>query len=53
MDVRVKFGDSIVKQWPNYSTLLPAGPDLLTFLQYLIAFCSRLEEPVMSYPAGF
>ena len=25
---------SCVKQWPKYSTLLPAGPDFYTFVQY-------------------
>ena len=39
---RAKFGDSN-KQWPNFSTLLPAAPVLSTFLQYLIAFCKRPE----------
>ena len=42
MDVCVKLGDStlnsgqIVKLWP-------AGPFLCTFVQYLVAFCSRPE----------
>ena len=33
-----------VKQWPNYLTLWPAEPVLrITFVQYLILFCSRPE----------
>ena len=33
-----------VKQWPKYFTHWPAGPVLcITFVQYLIAFCSRQE----------
>ena len=32
------------QQWPNYFTHWPTGPVLRnTFVQYLIAFCSRLE----------
>ena len=34
----------LVKQWPNYSTLWPAGPVLrVTFVEYLIVFCGRPE----------
>ena len=33
-----------IKQWPKYLTLWPAGLVLrITFVQYLIAFCSRTE----------
>ena len=33
-----------VKQWPKYLTLCPPRPVLhITFVQYLIAFCGRLE----------
>ena len=33
-----------VKQWPKYMTLWLARPVLrITFVEYLIAFCSRLE----------
>ena len=36
---------NLVKRWPNYYTLWPAGPVLpITFVQYLIAFCSRPRE---------
>ena len=31
------------KQWPNYSTVWSVGPVFRTFVQHLIAFCSRLE----------
>ena len=34
-----------IKQWPNYLTLSPVGPALrITFVHYLIAFCSLPEE---------
>ena len=36
---------NVVNQWPNYFTLWSATPILgITFVQYLIAFCSRPEE---------
>ena len=31
------------KRWPNYLTLWPVAPVLRSFVQYLIAFCSRLK----------
>ena len=31
------------KEWSNYSTLWPTAPVLRTFMQHLIAFCSRPE----------
>ena len=40
MNVLATFGESGL-QWPNYSTL-PGRPVLrITFVQYLIAFCTR------------
>ena len=35
-----------VKQWANYLTLLPDGPVLHTYVQYLTAFCSRPETAI-------
>ena len=43
MDVQFKIWLFYGKQWPSYSTLWPAEPVLRTFVQYLIAFCSRPE----------
>ena len=43
MDVHVKFGASMLNS-SRIIGLLPASPVLLTFVQYLIAFCSRPEE---------
>ena len=43
MDVCAKFGDSRLKQRSNNLTLGPARPILMTYVQYLIAFCSRPE----------
>ena len=42
MDVRVKCDDSKLNSG-NYSTLWPSAPILHTFVQYIIAFCSRPE----------
>ena len=52
MDVRVKLGDYMILGL-SYLTLWTAGPVLRTFVQYLIAFCSRLEAKlVKSYLSG-
>ena len=52
VDVNAKFDDI---QWPNYSTLWGAGPDVRTFVQHQIIFCSRPEtasEVISSRFAG-
>ena len=42
MDVHVKFGDSGLNMDALLDSL-PAAPVLCTFMQYLVAFCSRPE----------
>ena len=43
MDICAKFGYYRLNSGRIYSTLWPAAPILRTFVQYLIAFCSRPE----------
>ena len=44
MDICAKFGDSRLNNG-RIILLWPVGPVLRTFVQYLIAFCSRSEAP--------
>ena len=41
LDIRINLGDSRLSR-SNYSTVL-VGPTLLTFIQYSVVICSRLE----------
>ena len=43
MDVRAKLGDSMLNSDRTVRLFVPPGPFLHIFVQYLIAFCSRLE----------
>ena len=45
MDVRVKFGDSMLNS-ADFFNALPAAPVLRTFVQYLIAFFGRPEAAI-------
>ena len=45
-DVPVNFGDSRLKSGRIIRLFVRLSPILGTFVQYLIAFCSRLEEAI-------